>query len=139
MDSRNEALHDAETIAEQTEFIQTEQNAETNTDEQNQNAQNLLTIAAATVGIGIGASLIYYFFYQPHNRASDNVQNRIINKPTTNYRNRPWSDEDCSICFDNMLKNQDITSLNCAHRFHTNCLLSWLKNRQSCPNCRCSV
>nr|ALR71201.1 E3 ubiquitin-protein ligase RNF12-like protein [Anticarsia gemmatalis multiple nucleopolyhedrovirus] len=136
MDSRNEALHDAETIAEQTESIQIGQNAETNTNEQNQNAQNLLTVGvAAVVGIGIGASLIY-FFNQLHNRARDN---RIINEATTNYRNRPWSDEDCSICFDNMLRNQDITSLNCAHRFHTNCLLSWLKNRQSCPNCRCSV
>ncbi|XP_026725533.1 E3 ubiquitin-protein ligase RLIM-like [Trichoplusia ni] len=52
------------------------------------------------------------------------------------FRQRGWTLEECSICFDVMLRNQDITSLPCAHNFHTECILPWLQEKQTCPNCR---
>uniref|UniRef100_A0A2H1VLB0 SFRICE_032992 n=1 Tax=Spodoptera frugiperda TaxID=7108 RepID=A0A2H1VLB0_SPOFR len=51
-------------------------------------------------------------------------------------RERSWSLEECSICFDVMLRNQDLTSLPCTHNFHTDCIMPWLQEKQTCPNCR---
>ncbi|KAJ8705783.1 hypothetical protein PYW08_012829 [Mythimna loreyi] len=52
------------------------------------------------------------------------------------FRERSWTLEECSICFDVMLRNQDVTSLPCAHNFHTDCIMPWLQEKQTCPNCR---
>ncbi|XP_061726197.1 E3 ubiquitin-protein ligase RLIM-like isoform X2 [Cydia pomonella] len=52
------------------------------------------------------------------------------------FRERSWSLEECSICFEIMLKDQDLTSLPCAHNFHSACLAPWLAEQQTCPNCR---
>ncbi|XP_050559707.1 uncharacterized protein LOC118278994 isoform X3 [Spodoptera frugiperda] len=52
------------------------------------------------------------------------------------FRERSWSLEECSICFDVMLRNQDLTSLPCTHNFHTDCIMPWLQEKQTCPNCR---
>ena len=40
----------------------------------------------------------------------------------------------CSICFENMLN--DIYRLDCAHRFHKQCVTEWLTRKQTCPLCR---
>ncbi|XP_075989156.1 uncharacterized protein LOC142985087 [Anticarsia gemmatalis] len=52
------------------------------------------------------------------------------------FRERSWTLEECSICFDVMLRNQEVTRLPCAHNFHTECILPWLQEKQTCPNCR---
>ncbi|XP_073963816.1 uncharacterized protein isoform X1 [Choristoneura fumiferana] len=52
------------------------------------------------------------------------------------FRERSWSLEECSICFEIMLKDQDLTKLPCAHNFHSSCLAPWLTEQQTCPNCR---
>ncbi|XP_022818857.1 RING-H2 finger protein ATL74-like isoform X2 [Spodoptera litura] len=52
------------------------------------------------------------------------------------FRERSWSLEECSICFDVMLRNQELTSLPCTHNFHTDCIMPWLQEKQTCPNCR---
>ncbi|XP_045530452.1 E3 ubiquitin-protein ligase CIP8-like isoform X2 [Pieris brassicae] len=55
------------------------------------------------------------------------------------FRERSWTLEQCSICFDVILKGQEVMSLACTHRFHTTCILPWLEKQQTCPNCRKSI
>ncbi|XP_047541974.1 E3 ubiquitin-protein ligase RLIM-like isoform X1 [Vanessa atalanta] len=52
------------------------------------------------------------------------------------FRERSWSIEECSICCDVVLRDQEIMSLPCTHNFHTKCILPWLQEHQTCPNCR---
>ena len=52
--------------------------------------------------------------------------------------NKFMNDDNCSICFEPLNQNNlQIYSLDCGHRFHTDCII---KNTQmgniSCPNCR---
>ncbi|CAG9789838.1 unnamed protein product [Diatraea saccharalis] len=51
-------------------------------------------------------------------------------------RERSWSLEECSICFDVILKDQQVTTLPCTHHFHSECITPWLQEQQTCPNCR---
>ncbi|EOA18037.1 hypothetical protein CARUB_v10006480mg [Capsella rubella] len=44
----------------------------------------------------------------------------------------------CSICLEEFEDGHEIVSINkCRHVFHRLCIDSWLKQDQSCPNCRC--
>lgn len=44
----------------------------------------------------------------------------------------------CTICHDSTEPScgQEIRVLDCGHRFHEDCIQSWLKVNQTCPNCR---
>ena len=61
---------------------------------------------------------------------------KIKKKKTNNELDKPI-DEECSICFENHLKN-DIFITKCNHIFGKNCLNMWLKDKyiKTCPNCR---
>ncbi|KAL4453380.1 hypothetical protein ABPG74_017587 [Tetrahymena malaccensis] len=45
----------------------------------------------------------------------------------------------CSICFLEIENKSSIYELECKHIFHSDCLDTWLKNKNSCPNCRSKV
>lgn len=42
----------------------------------------------------------------------------------------------CSVCKDEFEKLQNLLKLPCKHLFHDECILPWLKERNSCPTCR---
>ena len=45
--------------------------------------------------------------------------------------------ENCSICLDNLISNDPIHELpECKHKFHSSCLISWLRVNKECPMCR---
>jgi E3 ubiquitin-protein ligase RNF115/126 len=46
------------------------------------------------------------------------------------------SEHSCSVCKDEFEVNQNIIYLPCKHIFHDDCILPWLKERNSCPTCR---
>lgn len=46
------------------------------------------------------------------------------------------ADNSCSVCKDDYELNQSLTKLPCNHVFHDDCILPWLKERNSCPTCR---
>jgi len=47
---------------------------------------------------------------------------------------------ECSICLDNIDEGSAvITSPNCSHIFHEECITSWLIERNCCPTCRVSM
>ena len=50
---------------------------------------------------------------------------------------------DCTICQVPIKKGDKITRLPCknevSHAFHKDCILPWLRNNNTCPNCRSEV
>ncbi|CAK1587853.1 unnamed protein product [Parnassius mnemosyne] len=52
------------------------------------------------------------------------------------FRERSWTLEECSICFEVMLRDQELMTLPCTHHFHQACILPWLQEQGTCPNCR---
>jgi hypothetical protein len=45
-------------------------------------------------------------------------------------------DHSCSVCKDDFEVSQRLVYLPCKHIFHEECILPWLKERNSCPTCR---
>ena len=46
-------------------------------------------------------------------------------------------ESDCSICMDSMDINNEIIELNCSHKYHSECILTYLKKyNHKCPVCR---
>lgn len=43
---------------------------------------------------------------------------------------------DCSICIDSIAEKTEIYDIPCGHKFHKDCLNTWLKNNNTCPFCR---
>ncbi|KAK7471488.1 hypothetical protein BaRGS_00035882 [Batillaria attramentaria] len=47
-----------------------------------------------------------------------------------------FEEEDpCAICHDE-LSSAPVTTLDCTHRFHDQCIRTWFKQQSTCPNCR---
>ncbi|KAL4449830.1 hypothetical protein ABPG74_008203 [Tetrahymena malaccensis] len=44
--------------------------------------------------------------------------------------------EDCCICFVTFIEKETLGMLPCAHKFHTNCIDSWIKVKKLCPLCK---
>lgn len=45
----------------------------------------------------------------------------------------------CSICRDTFTLGEDILVLPCKHRYHVECIKTWLKRKDTCPVCRLCV
>jgi E3 ubiquitin-protein ligase RNF115/126 len=43
---------------------------------------------------------------------------------------------ECSVCKEDFEKTQKLIYLPCRHLYHDECILPWLKERNSCPTCR---
>ena len=46
------------------------------------------------------------------------------------------NDHSCSVCKDIFEIQQNVLYLPCKHVYHEDCILPWLKERNSCPTCR---
>ena len=42
----------------------------------------------------------------------------------------------CTVCKEVLTSSCNISSTNCGHVFHTNCMTRWIKAQGSCPQCR---
>jgi E3 ubiquitin-protein ligase RNF115/126 len=45
-------------------------------------------------------------------------------------------DNSCSVCKDEFEVKQNLVYLPCKHIYHDECIMPWLKERNSCPTCR---
>lgn len=43
---------------------------------------------------------------------------------------------DCCICISDFVVNEDISTLDCNHTFHFECICEWVQEKQTCPMCR---
>jgi len=46
------------------------------------------------------------------------------------------SGQDCTVCSDTFRRGEKIRKLPCRHIFHDKCLMPWLEQNTTCPNCR---
>ncbi|XP_013138502.1 PREDICTED: E3 ubiquitin-protein ligase SDIR1-like isoform X1 [Papilio polytes] len=107
-----------------------------------------LGLAAAAIGVGVGAALYYFFSKRQENpdgegsvasawqteTLTEEEQMQILRDEA--YRERNWVTEECSICFEVIQRSQEVMTLPCSHNFHQACILPWLQEQQTCPNCR---
>ncbi|CAH2078693.1 unnamed protein product [Thlaspi arvense] len=51
------------------------------------------------------------------------------------------TEPDCTICLEELSSGgpKTIMKLRCAHNFHRDCLLTWLRRKHSCPTCRYDI
>ena len=47
--------------------------------------------------------------------------------------------DECSICLESITIDTDNYKLNCNHNFHTKCIMRWLTEQMTCPNCRSKI
>jgi len=52
--------------------------------------------------------------------------------PTTTWTNEQ---DECLVCLDHLFIGK-VLQLSCKHRFHQSCIVPWLKDLNTCPNCR---
>ena len=45
----------------------------------------------------------------------------------------------CAICKDDFELDENITTLECKHILHTNCIAEWVKYKSECPVCRAKI
>ena len=65
-------------------------------------------------------------------RAIDNLPKIEVNKENINN----YKDITCNICLEGFGIGNILRVLECQHEFHENCIITWLKNRNTCPVCR---
>lgn len=60
-------------------------------------------------------------------------------KASTNNWTKDTIEAECNICFDALDQGANgkvVSTLDCQHSFHKECIKQWLNNSRSCPNCR---
>jgi len=61
-------------------------------------------------------------------------ENNVVNPIENEFKNLGKIEEECSICMDN---NEKVwISLQCEHKFHEECIFTWIETNLSCPICR---
>jgi len=69
----------------------------------------------------------------------DNDDNyRLYLENYKNFKNINELNDICTICLSND-KNKCCEIIECKHSFHIKCLLKWVKNNHTCPNCRINI
>jgi E3 ubiquitin-protein ligase RNF115/126 len=66
----------------------------------------------------------------------NSLEKIIVTKENLNDIIKEEGSDNCSVCKDIFEIHQKIIKLTCKHIFHDECILPWLKERNSCPTCR---
>ncbi|KAL9225291.1 hypothetical protein vseg_001236 [Gypsophila vaccaria] len=71
------------------------------------------------------------------------LQSEISSLPTrilkTDFFWRKVNTGECAICFSGYKNKQSITTLPCAHQYHSKCINEWLYKSKTCPVCKKEV
>ena len=124
----------------------------------NNNQRNIFEITSSRRNNRFLDLITNYYIIQNYNDNLDNIISHIMLNDTNKYGNPPAAknaveklkrykiDEKkikefgfencCAVCKDEFNLGEECLSMPCNHYFHDNCLLPWLKERNSCPICR---
>ena len=108
--------------------------------------------------VGLLDLILNYALIQNYNRNLENIINQILMNDNNKYGNPPASqssvdkldhfkiteqklkdfgfENSCPVCKDEFVVNEECLLMPCEHHFHKDCLIPWLKERNSCPICR---
>lgn len=78
------------------------------------------------------------------NKKPVNIDEVLKNLPVSKIKERKKAeysknDEDCSICLGLFEVGDDVSTLPCAHVYHSNCIKNWLKIQNTCPLCKLEI
>ncbi len=77
---------------------------------------------------------------KPDYFANCKLINKYVGKPEKIKKNDPSLEEECFICFEKYKVGELKRTLPmCKHSFHKKCVDKWLKNKSTCPHCRCDL
>ena len=48
-------------------------------------------------------------------------------------------ENNCTICMSDYVKDEEILTLTCFHKFHSECIETWFKSQNWCPVCRTKI
>ena len=68
--------------------------------------------------------------------ASEKAINRLKKEEINKDNIKFFEQLTCNICLENFIENKISIKLDCGHYFHDNCIIKWLKMRNTCPVCR---
>ena len=130
----------------------------TNNINTNNNNRNIFEISSRRRSNRLFNLITNYFMIQNYNDNIDNIINQIMLNDTNKYGNPPAAknaieklkkykineenlkefgiENSCAVCKDEFNIGEECLSMPCNHNFHENCLMPWLKERNSCPICR---
>ena len=78
-------------------------------------------------------------FIHTFNSCIKNCKNRYDRLKLTVYKIESDDNlllDECPICLEKYVVNDKIIHLNCRHSFHKQCIYIWLKDNNTCPQCR---
>jgi len=136
-----------------------------NNNNEDNSSSNLLNHILFSQGVsrprsshGLLDLILNYAFIQNYNRNLENIINQILMNDNNKYGNPPAAqsavdklehfkisdkklkefgfENSCPVCKEDFIINEDCLLMPCAHHFHKDCLVPWLKERNSCPVCR---
>ena len=124
----------------------------------NENRRNIFEISSGRRNNRLFDLITNYFIIQNYNDNIDNIISHLMLNDTNKYGNPPASknaieklkkykineekikefgfENSCAVCKDEFIIGEECLSMPCNHYFHGNCILPWLKERNSCPICR---
>jgi len=92
---------------------------------------------------GLGAEFIIFsfiggaIFYNIYCIFKDKMGNCCLKQQFKHATLRENLVDDCSICLNNLKKEDKVLILKCNHLYHSECLLEWFnKDNNNCPLCR---
>lgn len=62
-----------------------------------------------------------------------------LNPHNSNEEKYGSGSDNCNVCQEKILKNQQIVELECGHIYHTHCARKWVLDERTCPTCRKGV
>jgi hypothetical protein len=68
--------------------------------------------------------------------ASQRAMDSLPKVEVTNDNINKFKDITCNICLEGFQLGNILRVLECNHEFHENCIITWLKSRNTCPVCR---
>lgn len=71
--------------------------------------------------------------------AERNVDKKTTSSPFTKIKYsvlEKCDDRSCAICMCDFEEEDDLSVLDCSHRYHEGCIQKWLEKRTTCPICK---
>lgn len=106
-----------------------------------------------TVILLVGAAFYFIILSKPEKDSNEDKIESFLDKLKNKKNPKEIFAESCAICLNDfkseseikeleklenktLFANEDISVLNCGHKFHRKCIADWLKKEENCPLCR---
>jgi len=60
-------------------------------------------------------------------------------KKQESFNDLPADQKACTVCMTEYEEGEELTTLTCIHRYHSECIEGWFKTQDFCPICRTKI